>query len=160
MNNQEMEKMSLLQFFIRFAAYCIFGGIIPFMFLVWRFKLFSTVSKISIGGWGILAIIVIGTFLIKLMKNVKKILEPYPAEVVSGIAKIIIPLIGLAFLTYYMRDMMMELFQFICVAIVCEMVAIISNPFPQWEEQNKINKEEKRISNLLKSFFPKGDDKK
>ena len=64
--------MSRKEFWFRLGIYITFGAIIPFVFLVWRFKLFGKVSSISIGGWGVVAIVFVAIFFIKLFKAVKK----------------------------------------------------------------------------------------
>ena len=151
--------MSKKQFWSRFILYCLFGGILPFLFLMWRFELFSKVSKLSIGGWGIVAIIFISIFIIKLIGQLKKLLEPYPAQIFNGISSVILPLVIAAFCTYYMKDMMTEMFQFLCVVIVCELTAIFLNPFPQWEVEHNIDKEEGRFKTLLKTLGIKDKEK-
>lgn len=155
MNN----KMSKKQFWIRFSLYCLFGGILPFLFLVWRFELFNKVSKLSIGGWGLIAIIFISVFIIKLIGNLKKLLEPYPAQIFDGLSKVIIPLIIAAFCIYYMQDIMTEIFQFICVLIFCELIAIVNNPFPQWLHQHGVEKNEDRFKTLLTTLGIKKEGK-
>lgn len=130
--------MSKKEFWIRLPIYILFGGALPFAFLIWRFKLFSKVSKLSIGGWGIIAVIFISVFFIKLIKAVRKGL-PFSlvSQILEGVCKIIIPLLVGAFCCYYLKDMMEEVFQFLWVLIICESIAIVVNPIPKWAHENK-----------------------
>lgn len=130
--------MSKKEFWVRLSIYILFGGALPFAFLIWRFKLFSKVSKLSIGGWGIIAVIFISVFFIKLIKAVRKGL-PFSlvSQILEGICKIIIPLLIGAFCCYYLKDIMEEVFQFLWVLIVCESIAIVVNPIPKWAHENK-----------------------
>lgn len=130
--------MTKKEFWIRLSLYIVIGGFLPFAFLVWRFKLFSKVSKLSIGGWGIIAVIFIAVFFIKLIKAVRKGL-PFSlvSQILEGLCKIIIPLLIGAFCCYYLKDIMDEVFQFLWVLIVCESAAIVLNPIPKWTHENK-----------------------
>ena len=157
-----MNKMSKKQFWIRLSFYILIGGILPFLFLVWRFNLFSKVSKLSIGGWGLVAIIFIGVFFIKLIKAVRKGL-PFSmlSQVLEGICKILLPLFIAAFIVYYMQDIMDQIFQFLWVLIVCESAAIVINPIPRWSHENKILDIEGSTKTLLTSIgLLKSEEKK
>lgn len=137
-------------FWTRTALYITIGGIIPFMFLVWRFDLFKKVSAVSIGGWGLLAVIFISLFFIKLTKSIRDGLTPsLLTQILEGLCKVIIPLIAAAVCVYYFRDMMAQLFQFLCVLIFCESAAIVINPFPQWIRENKKEQQESDTKTLL-----------
>lgn len=157
-----MNKMSKKQFWIRLSFYILTGGILPFLFLVWRFNLFSKVSKLSVGGWGLVAIIFIGVFFIKLIKSVRKGL-PFSmlSQVLEGVCKILLPLFIFAFVIYYMQDAMEQVFQFLCVLIICETIAIVVNPIPRWSHENKILEIEGSTKTLLTSIgLLKPDEKK
>lgn len=145
--------MDKKQFWSRFAIYIILCLVIPVGFLIWRFELFQKVSKISIGGWGLVAIIFIGIFFIKFIKSVKNGL-PFSilTQCLEGICKIIIPLLIAAFCIYYLRDVMDQVFQFLCVLIICEIGAIPANPIPQWAHENKKNECNDNIKGLLESL--------
>ena len=158
----ETSKMSKKQFWMRFSIYVLFGGILPFLFLVWRFNLFSKVSKLSIGGWGLVAIIFIGVFFIKLIKSVKKGL-PFSmlSQVLEGTCKVLLPLFIAAFVVYYMQDIMEQVFQFLCILIICETVAVVANPIPRWSHENKILEIEGSTKTLLTSLgLVKSEEKK
>ena len=156
--------MSKKQFWARLSLYVVFGAIIPVSFLTWRFKLFEvvqeTTSKVTIGGWGLIAILFIAFFFIKLMKAIRKGM-PFSIgrQILDGFSKTIIPLIVAAVCVYMMKDLMKELFQFLCVVIFCEMVAVCVNPLPQWAHENHIEYHENTMKNFLTTLGIVGEKK-
>ena len=156
---QEEEKKILEQnkkkkeFWTRFALYVLFGAIIPFMFLTWRFGLFGKTSKIQIGGWGLLAIIFLGVFFIKTIKVVRMGL-PYSltTQILEGVVKVLIPLFIAAFAAYYLRNAMTQLFQFLCVTLFCEAIAIVINPLPKWLHEHQLDEQKNTFKDVLQSL--------
>ena len=145
--------MSRKQFWIRLSLYILFGGIIPVIFLILRFNLFTKIDSLSVGGWGIVAILFISIFFAKMIKTIVKGL-PFSLfiQILNGICKVIIPLIAASFIVYYMQDCMKEIFQFLVVCIVSELVAIVVNPLPKWLNDHKIEKEESTIKKILETL--------
>lgn len=148
-----MEKMSKKMFWIRFALFIFSAFIIPFTFLVWRFKLFSKVSKLSVGGWGVIAIIFGAVFFIILIKYVRKGL-PFSmlSQVLEGICKVLIPILAALLIVDTMKNSMEQMFQFLYILFFSEMIAIVVNPFPRWIHENKIEFENKRTTTLLETL--------
>ena len=148
-----MEKMSKKAFWLRFSLFFLFAFVIPFTFLTWRFKLFSKVTKLSIGGWGLIAIIFGAVFFIGLIKAVRKGL-PFSmlSQVLEGICKVIIPILTALLIVNAMQDSIKEMYYFLCVLLFSETIAIVVNPLPQWAHENKIEFENKRTSRLLETL--------
>ena len=145
--------MSKKEFWIKLVLYVIFGGLIPVVFLIIRFNLFSTVSKLSIGGWGIVCILFACIFVSKILKAVKKGLPfSMATQIITGVCKTIIPLVASAFIVYYMQNCMKEIFQFLVVLIICELIAIIVNPFPKWIHVNKLDEDKQNLKSILESL--------
>lgn len=145
--------MSKKEFWIRLSFYIFFGLIIPGAFLIWRFHLFEKVSSLTIGGWGVVFILFVGIFFIKLMKAIKKGL-PFSlfTQCIEGICKVILPLLISLLILYLLQNSIKELMQVLGVFIICEMFAIPLNPLPKWGHINNIKEDESR----LKSLFKKG----
>lgn len=155
------DKMNKKELLIRLALYYTFGGILPFIFLAWRFELFRKVSKISVGGWGLVAVIFIFIFTTKTLKAIKKGLKySYAKQIMDGVGKVILPLFLAAFCVYYMQDIMTEIFQFFCILILCELVAIFINPLPRWEHENNIENTENSVKKILETFGLLNKEKK
>lgn len=145
--------MTKKEFWIRFPIYVLFGVIIPVVFLIVRFDLFSQINSVSIGGWGIVVILFICIFFSSVMTNIEKGLQfSFFKQMMTGLRKIIIPLIAIAFVIYYMQDCMKELFQFLLVCIASETIAIIVNPLPKWTNENKIEQDKQNLQSIIESL--------
>lgn len=145
--------MSKKEFWFRLPLYVLFGAIVPIVFLIIRFNLFTKIDSLSIGGWGIVVIVFGCIFVINLMKNIEKGL-PFSmfTQIITGVGRIIVPLIAAAFIIYYMQDCMKEVFQFLLVCIASESVAIIVNPLPKWINDNKIEQDKANLETILNSL--------
>lgn len=159
MNKNQMSKK---QFWIRFGLYALLGLLIPVIFLIWRFKLFEKVSttEIAIGGWGVVVFIIFIAFFSSMLKAVKKGLPfSFGTHIITSMVKVTIPLLVSVFVVYFLKDFTTELFQVLCVLLVCETAASILNPLPQWAHENQIDTENIRIKNVLSAFIDnsKGD---
>ena len=155
------ENKKKKEFWTKFALYVLFGAIIPFMFLVWRFNLFGKASKIQIGGWGLFAIIFIGIFFSKTIKVVRMGL-PYSlvTQILEGVVKVLIPL-GIAFfISYYLRNAMTQLCQFLGLLFICECVAIVVNPLPKWLHEHQLDEQKNTFKEVLQSLGIGKTDKK
>lgn len=146
-------------FWIRFTIYILFGGVIPIAFLIWRFNLFTRIDKISIGGWGILAILFAAFFVIKLMKQAKKGM-PFSIvkQTINGYSKVIIPLLAVVLVLYFTKDFIDQITQFLIVLIISEMIAIPANPFPKWERDNGIQEQDNRFKKFCDYFWKSKKD--
>lgn len=157
MEQQEQEimkkKAAKREFWTKLSLYALFGGIIPFMFLIWRFELFGKTSKVQVGGWGLFAILFIGVFFVKTIKAVSKGI-PYSiiSQILDGVVRVIIPLLIAAFACWYLKDTMKQLFQFLWLTIFCESIAIVINPIPKWLHEQGIEEKEATLTRILKSL--------
>lgn len=146
-------KQSKKAFWIRLVLYALFGGVAPGAFLIWRFNLFSEISSLSIGGWGIVCIAFVGIFFLKMLKAVKDGL-PYSfgTQCINGICKVILPLLIALLILYAVQNCIAELMQFLGVVIACEVIAIPTNPIPQWAHENGIKEEEGKYRRIAESL--------
>jgi uncharacterized protein YacL len=141
------------QFWTRLSFYILFAWVIPATFLIYRFNLFSKVDSISIGGWGIVFIVFTGVFFSKLLKAIRNGLPfSMATQILTGIVKSIIPLIIACFASYYLRNCMTEVFQFLVVVTLCQIVAIVVNPLPQWAHENKLEEGKSTMKELFESL--------
>ena len=140
-------------FWTRFGIYVLFQIVVPITFLVWRFKLFQKISTVSIGGWGIVVIILVTAFFVSMIKYVKKGLPfSFLTQCLNGIMKTIIPLIAIAFILNWLKGSINELSQFVIVYILCQIIAIPANPFPKWIHDNNLQHEENKTRKFLEKF--------
>lgn len=142
-----------LIFWGRLVTYFIFSIAIPVGFLIWKFKLFSKISTISIGGWGIVAIIIIAASFISMLKYIKEGLPfSFVTQCINGVIKIIIPLVVTLLIINTLKDSIDELINFLVVFIFCQCVAIPVNPFPQWTHDNNIQQEKNKFRKFAESI--------
>ena len=155
------ENKKKREFWIKFALYVLFGAIIPFMFLVWRFNLFGKASKIQIGGWGLFGIMFLGIFFAKTIKVVRMGL-PYSliTQILEGVIKVLIPLGVAALAAFYLRNVMQQLFQFLCITFICETIAIVVNPLPKWLYEHQLDERKNTIKDVLQTLDILKKDKK
>ena len=143
-------------FAIRLSLYVVFGAIIPIGFLAWRFKLFDKVTTISFSVWGLVAMITVIIFALKLLIGFKKGLKHgIPKQVVDTVCDTTIPLLIFTVAFDWMSDFAIEFVQFLIVLIVSETVAGILNPLPQWCHENKIEETQGVFKKILGGFMEK-----
>lgn len=154
-------------FISRAIAWFMFAGILPFLFIAYRFQLFHTVSKIQIGGWGIIGIIIIGITVITFLKYVKiamGVRYSYFGQVLKGFFKVIIPLLIVFIIAYNIRNNLDLFLQAMGCVICCETVAIFINPFPKWiwDLQKDVKESERKegVDYLLNEIWKRKDGEK
>lgn len=144
--------MSKKQFWIRLPLYALFLFIIPAVFLIIRFKLFQKINSINIGGWGIVTILLVSFGFIKLMKEAKKGLPfCYLNQIITGLTKVVVPLLVLTVIIYLGKDSINHILQFLYVLIPCQFIAILLNPIPKWAYENKLEEDGYKLKTILKS---------
>ena len=86
-------------------------------------------------------------------KAIKKGL-PYSfwTQVLNGVSKVIVPLLGAILAIYCLQDSIKQLLEFLIVVFVCEVIAIPVNPFPKWIHINKLNENEESLYSVLKKI--------
>ena len=147
------KSMYRLVFWVRFLIYVLFGMAIPVAFLIWRFKLFEKINSVSVGGWGVVVILIVVIFFIKMLKYIKKGLPfSFWTQLITGYLKTVIPLLALVLIVYCMRNSISELIQFLVVFITCQVIAVPANPFPQWIHDNKLDEEENKTRKIFESL--------
>lgn len=153
--------MSNKEFITRFVLWAIFACAMPFTFIAWRYDLFTKVSKVSLSGWGIIALIILFFFIKYCLKMLKEG-QPYSmfTQLVSGIIKIILPLVVLLVLLNSIKDNIDLCIQSLTCVIVCETIAIPLNPLPKWVEANKESQAENRTDKFISKLgeWYKGKD--
>ncbi len=142
-------------FLIRVILFMLFACILPFAFIAWRFGLFSQSqgSGVALSGWGVIGIIIVLVFVIYTLKMLR-MGQPYSlfTQILSGLIKVILPLVICLLVLKAMRNNIDSMIQALICAIICEMVAIVVNPLPKWVEDNHIEKENLKASNLIKKL--------
>ena len=138
----EMSEKQL--FWTRMALWLVFALVIPFTFICIKFNLFQTTTSTSIkvGGWGMIAIIILFFTIRTILKYViKGTTYSMTKQIIEGVFKVVLPLVAIFFLGYILLKTFQEgMNQFLTVMgvlIVSETVAIPINPFPKWLSDHK-----------------------
>lgn len=141
-------------FAIRFVLWAIFSAILPFIFIAFRYGIFQSNSVIKLTGWGIIGIIIVIIFLITLIKYLYEGLKPgLFKQCVCGIFKIILPLVILLLLVVEIKNHIQLVEQALGCVIVCELVGIPLNPFPDWLEQRRVEQGKEKAETLSEIFW-------
>ena len=156
---EETKKLTPKQVFaIRMVCWVLCALIIPVAFIIFRYDLFTKISKVQFGGWGMIAIIIIFTFIVVLGKYLKRGFKKYSlvGQIISGVIKIVLPLVALYFILVNIKDSIDLFLQALAVVIISETIAIPINPMPKWVyEQSK-----GEAQDTIDYFFKKYDERK
>lgn len=137
-------------FIVRLIIYVLFGLINPSIYLICRFNLFSVMEQRQIGIWGIIFIFFLLGFFVNMIKQIRKgMTYSLFTQCLDGIQKILIPLLIAIVCIYLSKDFIDEIFEFLIVVFVCEMIAIPFNPLPKWCYEHKIEQTAFSIRNVL-----------
>lgn len=154
-------------FWIRFALWTLLSCVLPFSFIVWRFELFRTIAKIQIGGWGLIAILILAIFVFTVIRYVKIALSAKHsllAQTLSGFCKIIVPLLAALFILNSVKENVELMIQVLGCVTICEAIAIPLNPLPKWayDMQKDLKEEERKetVDYLIDSFFKRKKEEK
>lgn len=152
-DNEKEETKAKKVFIARAILFAIFGCVLPFVFIAWRFEIFSNGgSRVSLTGWGVIAIIIVFFFIVyclKILKNSIPFSMTY--QILSGLIKVILPLLLLLIFINALEDSIKQFKQALGIVIGCEAVAIVVNPFPKYMHDKGIEKTE----NLMDTFIEK-----
>lgn len=142
-------------FIARVILFTIFACVLPFIYISLRYELFTKVSKVQVGGWGCIAIIMVLIFVFYVAKMVKKGI-PYSmvTQCITGFCKVIVPLLMLYVFVYNIKESADLFLNVLLITIVCEAIAVPINPFPKWLEDHK-KSEQDTLADLIIDKFNK-----
>lgn len=148
---KKVDKKKVI-FWARLFGYIAFMIFVPATFLIIRFGLFQKINKIQIGGWGAVCILIVFFGFLKLMKEVKKGLPfCYLTQVLTGLIKIVMPLLAVTIIIFMLQNNIKEMLQVMYVLVPSEFIAVLINPLPQWEHDNKLDEEGRNLKTILQS---------
>lgn len=149
------KRMSVKEFVTRLCLYVLIGAVIPFVYLVWKFNLFTpqpSKEEVTLGGWGIIAIIFIAIFFLKTLKAIRKgmVFSAY-TKTIDAITKLFIPLFVSIVIVNFLGNIQEELLRFLIVLFICAIPATVVNPIPRWAYENKIEEISFGVSKIISS---------
>ena len=125
--------------------------IVPPIYLMVRYHLFTEVSKLSLGGWGILCVALIVFGLCAFLKSVVSGVYAYWKQVVKGVIYILLPFACVYFIVWLSQEHIRALMEFLIISMFSYFFAYIINPYPQWN----LKKVDERNANVLNSVLDK-----
>ena len=131
---EEENKKSKKVFIIRVILWSLFACVIPVVFIGWRYDIFSKASSFSLSGWGLIAVILIVAFVYVVIKYIRAGFVEWSMlkQIINGVVKVIIPLGALMAVVIGIRNSLDVFIQALSIVLVCEVIAIPINPFPEW----------------------------
>lgn len=137
-------------FWLRMVGWFGVGCLTPITVFAVKFGLFkvtptvdslgNTVSdtSISLSGWGIVACLLLGSYIANIVKEVADAYTGYSLakQCYKGIAKTI-PLVMAYLICYFLSGVMTEVMYCLAWLIICRLVAIPLNPLPKWKYEKK-----------------------
>lgn len=112
----------------------------PIIYIFIRYECYKFVMKISMSGWGLIAIILGVIVFYVVMKNILSGTKwAYWKQVVQGICKIFVPALALFGIVYCSIDYLKELTILITLIGFCWTLAYILNPLPELKYKEGLN---------------------
>ena len=159
-----------LIFWIRMVIWIIVGCVVPITVFAVKFGLFTdnspvvdelgnTVSSpdISLNGWGIIACLLIGSYVSYILQEVADANVGYSLikQCYMGFSKLI-PLIVTLLVFHFLSGVISQVIYCLTVLIICRAVAVPINPLPKWKF-DKLGVEEysdalKFLTDFVKNF--------
>ena len=143
----------------RLALFLLFSTIAPITYLVIRYHLFQTTTKLQVGLAGIIVIgIILGVIsvLIKFYLDGMKCKYSLFKQILQGVIRLILPLVLLLVTLIWLGDNISMIKEALYIIIPCELVAIVVNPFPKWCFDNNIE----GISEIADKILNKNKEEK
>lgn len=156
------KKMTTGEFWIRFSLWTLFAVVVPIGFIAWRFGLFkptdNTVqtTSLKLSGWGIIGVIIIGIFILAIIRQAKKGL-PYGSmlcQCIDGYS-LLIPLLLAVLVIDGVKDNIDKFEQILIVTLVSEAVGIPINPMRRWAMEHNIERSSNILTKIIKEAIKK-----
>lgn len=122
---------------IRAIAFIFFSAIAPILIINYKFKLFSATDK-KFTGWGLIVILIVflaTNYILKMLVDI--INSPYAKQLVSGIRKVLLPLLILILIVGSIDKYSKEVMYVLRGITISELIAILVNPFPYLARKSK-----------------------
>lgn len=129
------------KFVIRLSLFLLFALIGPCVYLIVKFDLFKTTSKLQVGIWGIVVIsMLLGVVGVLIKYYIEGMKAKYSLlkQILLGVIKLILPLVLCLVVITWLDDNINLIKEFLYILIPCELVAIVINPLPKWCFENNV----------------------
>lgn len=146
--------MSKKLLIVRTILFVLFGCLIPFGFIAFRYGIFKAPSNLTFSGIGVFAIIIVIAFALYIANAIKRAM-PFSivSQIITGLLYVIVPLVCFYCLLNAIRSTIDIFLNCLIVTIISESIAIIVNPIPQLLANSQIEKQESlftRFATIMK----------
>lgn len=119
-------------FIVRLIIFICFL-LIPPIYLIFRYDLFQKVSKVNLGGWGILAIMLVAISIFFFLRYlIKGKTYAYWKQILKAVLYVLVPCFTFYMILYISKDYMERLMELLIIVMTSYFVAMVVNPLPQY----------------------------
>ena len=153
-------------FWVRMFSWIAIGCGTPIGVFAYKFGLFTTTtveydtlgnvvsqSSTSLNGWGIVSVVLIGSFISSILKEVADAYTGYSLtkQCFVGICKTI-PLIVAFAICYFLNGVLEQVMFCLITLIICRLISIPLNPLPKWKYEKRGEEDYSTIVEALTKF--------
>lgn len=149
-------------FVIRVILWSLFSCVAPVLFIGFRYDLFRKASSLQLSGWGIIAVIIIVVFLYVVTKYIRAGFGQWSfvKQIIDGVIKVVLPLATVLAIAVSIRNNLDAFIQSLSCVLVCEVIAIPVNPFPEWVYKKSKGRFEGMVDFVADRFYNKKEEHK
>lgn len=168
-----MKSHPKLVFWIRLISWILIGCVVPIIVFAVKFGLFTVAAPavdslgnyidrpdVSLNGWGIVACVLIGSYLTNIVKEIADASTGYSfvKQIWKGLSDTV-PLMVLFAVCYFLSGVIQQIMFCLATVIICKLVSTPLNPLPKWKWDKRGVEEYESLSTSFTKFvqtFTKG----
>lgn len=162
-----MSKHPKAIFWTRLVCWIAVGCGIPIAVFATKFGLFAPAApavdalgnpivsdNASLNGWGIVACLLVGSYISNIVKEVSDATEGYSMtkQIWKGISSTL-PLVIIFTVCYFLSGVLSQVMFCLATVIVCKLIATPINPLPKWKWEKRGVEDYAQLSEVLTNFI-------
>lgn len=159
---EELQKEKEKRIFaIRIALWTLFSCVIPVCFIGWRYDLFRKAGSLQLSGWGLIGVIIVFVFVYVVVKYIRAGFVEWSMvkQIINGVVKVLLPLGAILAIAVSIRNNLDAFIQALSCVLVCEVIAIPINPFPEWVWKKSQGRFESAVDFVADKLYNRNKDK-
>lgn len=159
------DKRSTVVFWVRLVLWLLVGCVAPIVVFALKFGLFTvepTVDSMgnaletthtSLNGWGIIACLLLGKYLIYIVKEISDAHKGYSfaKQCWQGVLHTI-PIAMAYVVCYFLSGVISQLMFCLAILTICKLVSYPINPLPKWKYDQKGVEDYTELTEVLTNF--------
>lgn len=152
-------------FWTRLIVWLLIGCVTPIVVFAAKFGLFVSepvvdsmgnaveTANISISGWGIIACLIVGRYLVYIVKEIADAYSGYSfaKQCWQGVVHTIPVVIAYA-VCYFLSGVISQLMFCLAILSICKLIAYPINPLPKWKYEKKGIEDYTELTEVLTNF--------